>query len=426
MLVDTKALYFNAFKSGIVYRCPPMYSIKVPYDIGLAVVALDLSKVGERGKLKVRLGNEPHWQRLRKGCFLGFRPSRRNDGKGTWVARVYDPEEGDYTVKSLGGFAQLAGNEMFAAAKNAAEAMADLLEAGGELRAQMERVADACREYAKARPEAEARFRRLVYEDPIAKVRLDKLRRKHLREWRQRLEAAPALVSRSKRGELVQRPRAPSTINRDMVPLRAALNAVLAHGAPNTEAAWQEALNPIQNADQPRKLYLDKDQRRQLLEHVSAEAHSFIHALCLLPLRVGAMAALASGDYDRRTAELTINKDKTGNSRRILLPSEAAKVFSTQTADKLPAAPIFTRGNGRRWERKEWGDEIRRAAEAAGLPKGTIAYTLRHSTITDLVTAGLPLLTIAQISGTSVQMIEKHYGHLVSNAAVKALAELAL
>ncbi len=101
-------------------------------------------------------------------------------------------------------------------------------------------------------------------------------------------------------------------------------------------------------------------------------------------------------------------------------------MFSTQTADKLPAAPIFTRGNGRRWERKEWGDEIRRAAEAAGLPKGTIAYTLRHSTITDLVTAGLPLLTIAQISGTSVQMIEKHYGHLVSNAAVKALAELAL
>jgi site-specific recombinase XerD len=59
-------------------------------------------------------------------------------------------------------------------------------------------------------------------------------------------------------------------------------------------------------------------------------------------------------------------------------------------------------------------------------PSEASAYTLRHSTITDLVTAGLPLLTIAQISGTSAEMIERHYGHLVSDAAVKALGALAL
>jgi hypothetical protein len=46
--------------------------------------------------------------------------------------------------------------------------------------------------------------------------------------------------------------------------------------------------------------------------------------------------------------------------------------------------------------------------------------------ITDLVTAGLPLLTVAQISGTSAEMIEKHYGHLVRDAAVEALAGLAI
>ena len=41
------------------------------------------------------------------------------------------------------------------------------------------------------------------------------------------------------------------------------------------------------------------------------------------------------------------------------------------------------------------------------------------------VTAGLPLLTIAQISGTSAEMIERHYGHLASDAALKALGQLA-
>lgn len=66
------------------------------------------------------------------------------------------------------------------------------------------------------------------------------------------------------------------------------------------------------------------------------------------------------------------------------------------------------------------------AAKAADLPPTATAYTLRHSTITDLVKAKLPLLTIAQISGTSVEMIEKHYGHLANEAAVEALGTLAL
>ena len=388
-------------------------------------MALDLSRVGKRSELKAR--REPYWQRLRAGCFLGFRPSKAG-GAGTWIARVYDPDSGKYQLKSLGDFGALPPNERFASARKAAEAVAVLLEAGGEVRRDIETVADACRDYLRVNHNkiAEGVFRRHLYSDPIANVKLEKLRRHHLLAWRERLENSPALVSRNKGGAARTKPRAESTVNRDMVPVRAALNRVLAPGSPNSEAAWQEALRPFKNADQPRKLYLDKEQRRILLAHVSSDARPFIEALCLLPLRVGAMAALVVGDYDRKTAELSISKDKAGNGRRILLPPEAARVFSDQTTNKLPTAPIFMRANGRPWERKEWGDEIRRAAEAAGLPRGTIAYTLRHSTITDLVSAGLPLLTIAQISGTSVQMIERHYGHLSSNAALKALAELAL
>jgi len=54
------------------------------------------------------------------------------------------------------------------------------------------------------------------------------------------------------------------------------------------------------------------------------------------------------------------------------------------------------------------------------------AYKLRHSTISNLVSAGLHLLAIAEIFGTSGEMIERHYGRLASDAAVKALGELAL
>lgn len=386
-------------------------------------MALDLSKVGERERLKVR--REPHWQRLRAGCFLGFRVSKRG-GKGTWIARAYDEDTGKYRLKALGDFGTLAGNEMFAAAKKAAEAMAELVESGGEVRAKIETVADACREYAKARPEAESRFGRYVYGDPIAKVKLDKLRRRHVKEWREQLVARPALVSRRKVGEPVHRKRAASTVNRDMAVLRAALAKILPLGAPNTEAAWQEGLKPISNANGRRTLYLGRNQRRRLLAATDAEAVSFVRALCLLPLRPGALAALTAGDFDKRTAELTIGKDKSGKPRRIQLPVGAAKLLIAQAANKLPSAPLFMRANGKAWDKNSWKLPITAAVKAAELPGEATAYTLRHSTITDLVSAGLPLLTIAQISGTSAEMIERHYGHLASDAAVKALGELTL
>ena len=386
-------------------------------------MALDLSKIGERERLKAR--REPHWQRLRAGCFLGFRPSKRG-GKGTWIARVYDEDSRKYRVKSLGDFGALVGNAIFTAAKREAEALADLVESGGEMRAKVETVADACRTYAKSRPEAEARFKRYVYADPLGKARLDKLRRRHLSEWRKRLEQTPSLVSRSKDGPIRTRTRAPSTVNRDMAVLRAALAKSLSPGTPNSEAAWQEALKAAPNANGRRTLYLDKEQRKNLLQSIGEEAAPFVQALCLLPLRPGAMAALTAGDFDKRTSELTIGKDKTGKPRRIQLPTKAAALFAEQAKAKLPGAPLFMRANGVAWDKNSWKVPIAAAVKAAELPKGATAYTLRHSTITDLVSAGLPLLTIAQISGTSAEMIERHYGHLASDAAVKALGKLVL
>src|SRR5690606_38520217 len=119
----------------------------------------------------------------------------------------------------------LTGHEVFASAKRDAETWAERVESGGVRAEKLETVADACRAYLKEKPGsiAEGVFRRHVFDDAIARVKLDKLRRHHLQEWRKRLEDAPALISRSKGGEKRTKPRSASTINRDMVPLRAAL-----------------------------------------------------------------------------------------------------------------------------------------------------------------------------------------------------------
>ncbi|MDB5582936.1 MAG: integrase [Bradyrhizobium sp.] len=386
---------------------------------------MDLSTVKTRDALKLKPRREPYWQRLSPGRYLGYRTSQR-EGSGTWIARAYDQENRRYSLKALGDFANLAARDQFAAAKKEAEAFAEKVEAGGVSQTKIETVKDACEQHAAADTDDGARFARHVYGDPIANVKLSKLRRHHVQAWRDRLEAKPALVSRRKAGEPITRPRSPASVNRDMAVLRAALGKVLALGAPGTEAAWQEALRAIRNATRQRTLYLDRIQRKALVNALPADAAAFVSALCLLPLRPGAVASLTVAEFDKRTLELTIGKDKSGKARRIVLPEHAAALFATQAKSKLPGARLFLRATGQPWSKETWNDPISAAAAAAKLPTGITAYTLRHSTITDLVSGGLPLLTVAQISGTSAEMIEKHYGHLSRGAATEALASLAL
>lgn len=385
--------------------------------------SIDLKTVESRDKLKPRASKEPYWQSLSSGRYLGFRPSSA-DGLGTWLARFNDAETGAKPSRTLGDFGTLPAGKRFDMAKREAEAWFDHLDGGGSKESIT--VKQACERYAKGNAEAAGRFARSVYGDAIAKVQVAKLTKAQVRNWRQRLEATPSLVAKNPKGKPIYRPRSASTVNRDMVPLRAALNLALDHGDALNDQAWRVALRPTKRADGRRNVYLDKAQRRALLEHLPADVEAFARGLCLLPLRPGALAELVAGDFDARRGELVIGKDKAGEGRAILVEGETLAMLKAQSRLKLPAAPLFARADGAAWKSYMWKDAIKAAAKKAKLPDGVVAYTLRHSTITDLVQGGLDLLTVAQVSGTSVAMIEKHYGHLQRNRAAKALAGLAL
>ena len=382
---------------------------------------MDLSKVANRAKLKPR--REPYWQRVAVGQFLGFRPSAVGAG-GAWIARHYDREAGLQRHHALGDFGHLPANERHAAAVKAAQEWLEHVALGGTHKVQT--VAEACRAYAASRPDAEARFKRQVYGHRIASSALHKLTEPQVAAWRAHLEALPAQVTRHKGTDQVTRPRSPASINRDMADFRAALNAALDRREVANDLAWRKALRPIEGAGKRRNLYLDRDQRRALLAELPDDLRAFAHGLCLLPLRPGALAALTVGDFDSRRSELVIERDKAGEGRRILIPAETAAILKAQVRNKLPGARMFTQADGRAWSKDYWKRGFKAAVHAAGLPGDATAYTLRHSTITDLVSGGLDLLTIAQISGTSVLMIERHYGHLRQAHAAKALAGLAL
>lgn len=208
--------------------------------------------------------------------------------------RAYDEGQRRYQLKALGNFGTLPGRERFADAKKAAEAFAILVESGGQPAERIDTVENACRRYLETHPDVVGRVTCGIFSDPIASVKLTKLRRSHLQAWRQRPQQKPALVTRRKKGPQVTRPRAPLSINRELAILRAALNKVPAPGTPGTDAAWQEALRAIRNADRQHTLYLDRDQRRLPLQKIDPEPEPFVRTLCLLPLRPGAVARLTA------------------------------------------------------------------------------------------------------------------------------------
>jgi integrase len=211
-----------------------------------------------------------------------------------------------------------------------------------------------------------------------------------------------------------------------MTCFRAALNLAYTDGLVASDFAWRGKLKPIENADRRRELYLDRSQRRRFVDKATPDLAAFLRGLALLPVRPGALAALTVADFDKRLSMLRIGKDKAGADRKIKLPPKTAVFFALAAKGKLPAAPLLARANGSAWNKDAWKWPVKAAAEAAKLPEATTAYAMRHSVITDLVTGGLDLLTVAQISGTSVAMIERHYGSLRGDVAASALARLSL
>lgn len=411
-------------------------------------MATKIDTVTARAKLAPRRG--PHWHKVTKGCFVGYRKMTA-DSAGTWWARSRDEATGKQTEHALGALEEFPDHKRFDAATAAARAWFDHLGKGGStgtttIKVVCDRYVEHLRTtkpkavlsaYAIARraakgkttanvvPAAEdaaARFKSYVLDDTkLAATDIAKLTPAMVDAWRKRLQATPTR-SGGNRGE----ERSASTLNRDMGCFRAALNLAYTDGLVTSDFAWRGKLLPIKDADRRRELYLDKAQRRQFIEKAAPDLAEFLRGLSLLPLRPGALAALKVGNFDKRLSVLTIGKDKAGRDRKIKLPKATAKLFEEASKDKLPAAPIFARADGAQWDKDNWKWPIKAAAKAAKLPEGTTAYTLRHSTISDLVHSGLDLLTVAQISGTSVRMIEQHYGHLRGDVAADALAKLAL
>ena len=273
-------------------------------------------------------------------------------------------------------------------------------------------VAQACREYiadieADGRldtaHEADMRFKRTVYDDRIGKILVDKIKTARLKAWRNALGGAR------------------SSQNRNLSNLKAALNLAVAHNRVNLSVSQQwRAVKPHKNAGSRRELYLDIKQRRAFFKACSGAIRDLVEAAALTGARSGELVKARRSQFDSRTGSVRFT-GKTG-ARTVPLSPAAIDLFKRLAKGKLPAAHLLTRDDGKPWAHSDWAELVRDAAKKAKLPKGVVLYTLRHSWITEALLAGMATLDVARLTGTSLQMIEQHYGHLVAEAARERLA----
>lgn len=309
-------------------------------------------------------------------------------------------------------------------------------EAIAEARRTIFTVADAGREYVRslrrdkrtaAAADAERRFERVLYHDPLGAIEFASLTLADVEAWRDRMEAGIIPNLPAKRGRpTVPKPMSPASFKRTLTALKAALNAALDSddNLPETlSRAWSK-VKPEAGADRRRDLYLTREQRRALLDACAGGLRDLVECVILTGCRPGDPARMRRSDYQVRNGRGFVTFRTKGHERCVPLSPQAQALFDRLAKDKLPTAYLFTKDNGHPWAAHDWRDAFKEAVQAAGLPPETVLYTLRHSWITDAITGGIDLLTVAKLAGTSLAMIEKHYGHLVEDRVPDQLAAI--
>jgi len=410
----------------------------------------EIDTAAKRARLAPR--RNPYWRGIaggRGGVSLGYR--RRPVGAGAWVAKiVVDGKRLEERIGVADDPAAPADAVPYRAAVARAlewsiRQHAALEVDGAGSHSRRPTVRTAVEEYAKGRigrskrdgKICEGRLKKHVLSDKaIAEVRLSKLRAATIEEWRERLLAADEVDD----GD--QEHITPSTLNRLLNDFRAALNCAGAKYRRELPASYTQEVKvgtkPVQSSSQPRRQLLTDAQVRCIVEAAFAVDDSgdfgrLVTVLAATGARHSQAAALSVADLQVGGSRVMMPGSRKGRARKprppvpVPLSAKVVQRLVPAVAGRDLNEPLLTRWHHRKegkctWvraERRAWGPAYeaekywQAAVDRVGLPKGTVMYALRHSSIVRGLRAMLPVRLVAALHDTSVEMIEQHYAAFI-------------
>jgi len=360
---------------------------------------------------------EPYWDKLILGRYIGYRVGAIG---GFWIAR-FRSEDGKQYYKSLDLPAHLPVNEYDTAATEARKWF-EAQQAGFKPKAGT--VADAAKNYveyleinkgADSAKDAQGRINRNILPEFESKP-LDKLTTPDIRRWHH------AFVPKKGTDETIR--KAKNSANRNLNTFKAILNRAHQDGLVTSNSAWGR-VERFPKVEGSRKEYLSSEQVQTLLDNTSGNFRDLVKAGVLTGARYGELCKLRVKHFDKRLAVLNIPGGKTG-ARTLPLTKTMKTFFVELSKSKLPDAPLLSKDNGNPWGSSNQVELMREAVLTAKLSPDVVFYTLRHSFIANAISSGMDLYSLAKITGTSIEMIDKHYGKLFKDRVIEVLERSSL
>lgn len=378
-------------------------------------MAKNIDTKAKRERLSQR--REPYWDKLILGGYIGYRVGAIG---GSWIAR-FRSEDGKQNYKSLVLPAHLPVNE-YDTATSEARNWFEAQQAGFNPKTgTLAEAADTYTEYLRnekgtsSAKDAEGRIRRCILPN-FGKRPLDKLTTPQIRQW------LHSFVPDSGTEEEIR--KAKSSANRNLATFKALLNLAHKDGLIQSTAAWRR-VEKFKSVDGSRKEYLTPAQVKELLKNTESHFHDLVKAAVLTGARYGELCKLKAGDLDKANSLLNIPGGKTG-SRVFPLTKNTRAFFVGLAKNKLPDAPMLTKNGAIPWKHSDQNAPMRKAVADSGLSKDVVLYTLRHSFIAQAIDGNMNIFDIAKICGTSMEMIDKHYGKLFKGRVIEVLEKSSL
>ena len=362
----------------------------------------------------------PHRAELPDGSRIERDYKLGDDGRpapyGSWYWRVYDPDrrpkrkrvnlrtkdKGAAMRKAL-GLAQRRSLGAFDPWADAAPSGVTVASAAAEYVAAQERAGRASGTVGAARRMLDAFARSLP-----AACRVDHVERRHVAAF----ASAPKPDGS---------PKSPDTQRRYL--------AVLGHFFADAVARGYTRANPADGLDAPaggagRRDHVTDDEAGAVLRALDAagvlsgQPSGWLRDWVVFGLgtglRPGEQGGLRWSDVRLAEGAVRVRGTKTRGSARVVPVAGDALAVLQRLADARAGegdALVFAGARGGAVAGRYLSKRLQALAETAGVQKNVTAYSLRHSYGTRMAAAGVPLLDLARIMGTSVQMIERHYGH---------------
>jgi integrase len=203
----------------------------------------------------------------------------------------------------------------------------------------------------------------------------------------------------------------PSTINRDLRTLRAALKKARPEYRFPGAAFFRE--------DETRVRWLRPEEELLVLEPMPSPFREMAKLAALTLMRQGEIRLLRREDVHLEQGVILLPKAKAG-ARPVIL-SEAARKLLRGHLEHQAGSLVFSRLDGRPYSREQVGKIFRRASRGAGL-KDFRFHDLRHHGATMALNKGFTAPIVMQLGGWKTERMMRRYA-AVTDQTLRAAAE---